>query len=69
VFSPADFADIAGAITVRKILTRSVDKGTIRRLMFGELASPDPEAIAQTQVNRELTALCMQMECCLRSLT
>lgn len=59
VFSPADFADIAGAITIRKILARLVDKGTIRRLMrgvynypsysplLGEYASPDPEAIAQ----------------------
>ncbi|HNY17976.1 MAG TPA: DUF6088 family protein [Treponemataceae bacterium] len=59
VFSPADFADIAGAITVRKILARMVGNGTIRRLMrgvydypsysslLGEFASPDPEAIAQ----------------------
>ncbi len=59
VFSPADFADIAGAITIRKILARLVDKGSIRRLMrgiydypsystlLGELASPDPEAVAQ----------------------
>lgn len=59
VFSPADFADIAGAITVRKILARMVNKGTIRRIMrgvydypsysslLGELASPDPEAVAR----------------------
>ena len=59
VFSPADFADIAGAITVRKILARMVNKGTIRRLIRGvydypsysallnELAAPDPDAIAQ----------------------
>jgi hypothetical protein len=59
VFSPADFADIAGAITVRKILARLVTNGTIRRLMRGvydypsystlldDFASPDPEAIAQ----------------------
>ncbi len=59
VFSAADFADIAGAVTIRKILARMATKGTIRRLMrgiydypsystlLGELASPDPDAIAQ----------------------
>ncbi len=59
VFSAADVADIAGAVTIRKILARMATKGTIRRLMrgiydypsystlLGELASPDPDAIAQ----------------------
>ena len=59
VFSPSDFADIAGSVTVRKILARLVDKGIIRRLLrgiydfpsfstfLGELVSPDPDAIAQ----------------------
>lgn len=60
VFSPVDFADIAGSVTVRKILSRLVIKNSIRRLLpgiydyplystlLGEFSPPDPDAIAQT---------------------
>jgi hypothetical protein len=59
VITPKDFLDLASHATVRKVLSRYADQGTIRRLLRGVYdypafspllnapASPDPDAIAR----------------------